>query len=702
MLIELIRALAATSLVAVLPGWFWAGCLCATVDRAERVTYSVALSMALVPAAALVPVRLLGTGVTLAVAITSALMVYLAGLLAYLRFGQAKGTYEPTDSQSGRLSMPVLVVLLPAIGLALWAGLRMEPGQRYGLPVTSLIAIALLMLVAGVVHLKMSLRKPVAQEPPVEAVPFGTGSPAMRRLLLLAVLLLVLVRGYAGPVLHDWPFIRGVDHYSHAVMANLMMTKGEIDPYLIYPPGFHTLTAMISRLSGLDPLEVFAVLAPALLLLPALACYTLVRRLWGWPYGVAAALFAGVLNGGTYYYFNDAMYPNLVTSQFLLVVAIAVLTALYEAPSPRRGLALALVGSSVVLYHPVASLYEAALLVLVAVCILPYLLAHERAKGLAVLSSLALLGFLSVIYAWGTYDLPQTVAGLVSASEASTTDTAMGMAVGTQAPYPLDFLIGTMVTQPVAWLGLLGAVLMLTELLGRRAGEPRAPAHLTLLLWALLLFFGSRTPLTGFPQRFGRDMGIPLAVLAALGFVTMLRSLEARKKPQAVFVVSLVVLLTGSLVGFTTVQSLRSSNATSVQLTITPQIATAGEWLKDHHTGGNIIVSPHANQVPSRMMLAMGHYSALQSFEPGQIMNPRDLPPTGPGPAWDVLWVVRHPDNQRTDRILSTYHVRYVVLYKSMPDRPTQDYWKPFEDRSDLYRITFENDAVLIVARRET
>ena len=76
-------------------------------------------------------------------------------------------------------------------------------------------------------------------------------------------------------------------------------------------------------------------------------------------------------------------------------------------------------------------------------------------------------------------------------------------------------------------------------------------------------------------------------------------------------------------------------------------------------------MSPHANQVPSRMMLAMGHYSALQSFEPRQIMNPRDLPPTGPRPLWDVLWVVGHPNDQRTDRILSTYDVRYIVS-----DRP--------------------------------
>ena len=700
MLIDLIRALAAASLVAVFPGWFWAGCLCAPADRTERITYSIVLSMALVPAAALVPVRLLDTGITLAVAAPSAAVVFFAGLLAYLRFGPAKGGYEPGPSGPVPLGVPVLAVLVPALGLALWAGLRMRPGQLYGLPAKALATVALLVVVAGVVY-AVSLTKSVAREPSDEVA--ENGSSIFRRLLLPAVLVAVLFRGYAGPVLRDWPFIRGVDHYSHAVMANLMMSRGEIEPYLIYPPGFHTLTAMVSRFSGLDPLEVFPVLAPALLLLPALACYSLARRLWGWPYGVAAAFFAGVLHGGTYYYFNDAMYPNLVTSQFMLVVAIAALVALYEAPSPRSGLTLALVGSAVVLFHPVASLYEAALLVLVTAYVLPYLLAYERAKGLAVLYSFALLGLLAVLYAWNTYDLPQTAASLLGASGNSATDTAVGMAVGTQDPYPLGLLVGTLATQPVAWLGLLGALLVVGDLAANeQASKPQALANITLLLWALLLFLGSRTPLFGFPQRFGRDVGIPLAILAALALVTILRSLTLPRKPQGVFVASLAVLLSAGLVGYAAVQSLNSASDSSVQMTMTPRIAAAGEWLAEHNTGGNIIVSPHANQVPSRMMLAMGHYPGLQSFVPYQVTHPRDLPPTGPKPLWDVLWVLTHPDNRRTDRVLTSYDVRYIVLYKNMPDRETLDYWKPFADSQDLYRTAFENDDVLIVARRDT
>jgi hypothetical protein len=113
---------------------------------------------------------------------------------------------------------------------------------------------------------KAELASGVDEEEAPESPTFP--GPILRRLLLPAVLLLALVRGYAGPVLHDWPFMRGVDYYSHSVMADRMLTVGKIEPYLIYPLGFHTMTAEVSRLSGLELLEIFPVLGLTLLLLP--------------------------------------------------------------------------------------------------------------------------------------------------------------------------------------------------------------------------------------------------------------------------------------------------------------------------------------------------------------------------------------------------------------------------------------------------
>jgi hypothetical protein len=96
----------------------------------------------------------------------------------------------------------------------------------------------------------------------------------------------VLARGYLGPIVNGWPYPRGVDRYEHAVMAGMMMREGSNESFMLYPPGFHLLTAMISRLSGFGPLEVFPILAPTLPLMCALACYALAKRLWGWEYGV--------------------------------------------------------------------------------------------------------------------------------------------------------------------------------------------------------------------------------------------------------------------------------------------------------------------------------------------------------------------------------------------------------------------------------
>ena len=700
MLLDLVRALLAAVLVGVLPGYFWARVLSASSDPAERLALSAALSITLVPATILIPARIFGTGVTLAATISCALLVLVAGVAVYLRFGPAKGPNEPLAPPPVPLGAPALVLLLPALGLALVLafGLSYEffvfvrVGVDAWYAAWILPTIALLLVFAAAVQAILSRRNAPEEAPP--DLPAEAGHTVTRYLLLSSALALVLVRGYVGPVLLEWPFIRGVDHYSHDVMADLMMTRGTVESYLVYPPGFHTMTAMVSRLSGLEPLEVFPVLAPALLALPPLALYVLASRLWGWQSGVAAALISGLLVGGSYHYFEDAMYPNLVAAQFLLVLALSALFWLCDAPSARGGVLLALLGSAVVLYHPVASMYEALLLAAISLSFLPYLLLRDRRRGLALFPSLALLFVISVFYAWDTYDLPQTVAGLLGGPETGRGGEAIGMAVGTQLPFRLESLFAT-VSLPVLLFGVLGALLLATGR-WRRGGTPYALARVTLFAWCFLLFVGSRTSLSAFPQRFERDLGIPLALLAAFALVAVLRSVGWRK-PLALLAAGLTAVLGlyGAQISFS------DAAAPSWRLVMTPPIAEAGDWLEEHNEGGNILVSPHLwNQVPSRMMLAMGDYSALQSFDEGQLRVPRDLPPTGAGPPRDILWVLYHPEGERTQEILEKYDVRYIVLYKNFPNRGPVEYWKLFEACPDLYRIALQNRDVVILDPR--
>jgi hypothetical protein len=153
-------------------------------------------------------------------------------------------------------------------------------------------------------------------------------------------------------------------------------------------------------------------------------------------------------------------------------------------------------------------------------------------------------------------------------------------------------------------------------------------------------------------------------------------------------------------VGLRGAQSFDQAAGESPHLLMSSGIAEAGAWLAAHNEGGNIMVSPQENQVPSRMMLAMGHYDALQSYPESGIRDPRHMPPSGPKPLWDTLWVMYHPAGEKTQDLLEKHDVRYVVLYKKMPDRPVTPFWRIFEPRAGLYENVFENEAALIVRPR--
>ena len=683
MLRDLVLALCVALPLVLLPGYPWARVLSGVGDRAARLAFAAALSLALVPPATIAAARLSGTGVTAGAALLGGAAVLLSGVAAWLAFGPAPAADKPL------LPLPAAPLgvgaLLPLAG-ALLAGLGVASGALGGWwpPVVA----ALLAGAAGALGLLSRGREP---ELPVSREGFAFG-----RLGLPAALGLALLWGYSGPVLHDWPFIRGVDHYSHAVMANLMMERAEIYPYLIYPPGFHTMTAAVSRLSGLEPLELFPVLAPAFLLLPALSLYALGRALWGRRCGLAAAFLGGVVLGSPYLYLAEARYPQLISAQFLTVLAVAALFRLLASPSLREGAVLALLGSSVVLYHHVGAYFFALVLAAASLLLLPPLLLRgERRRAAALVLALSALGALSVLYAWDTYDLPRTVAGLLGGGGPGATGEAVAGAIGTQQPFPLSHLPEP-VSHPVLWLGLLGIPFALVD--RRRIPLAGRLAPWVLLAWCLIMFCGSRTALSGFPERFERDLGLPLALFAAYALVMLLRPAAARPAALAVSALAALLVAAGAARSLAVAAAPAPDGPSdSARLAITPNVEAAGEWLERHNTGGNIIVTPYIDHVPSRALLAMGGYSAVQTFNLSRIERNRDLPPSGKEPPLDAFVVMKRPGSPEARRVLREYDVRYVVLSK---DYPGVD-WRRFERLPGLYGKTFENEDVAIYAPKK-
>ena len=690
MLYDLIRAVPVALLVGLVPGYFWARLLAATDDVAERLAYAIAISVTLVPAVALVLSAAFGTGVTTTVSVVAVAVVFFAGLAARLVFGEAKGPARPISALPPAPDVASLVPLCLALVLALVTFFGFVGGW-------AMIPAAVLVVVAGVLYW-LSLRRRGGADAE-ESAGREEASPALVYGLLSAALVLALARGYLGPIFNGWPFPRGVDRYEHAIMTTMMAEGGSTESFMLYPPGFHALSAMISNLSGLEPMALFPALGPSLLALMSLASYALAARLWGRTAGVAAAFLSGPVLGGAYLHFAEARYPNFVGEQVILILAVAALIWMYANPTVRTGLLLAVLGSSAVFYHQIAGYVMAVLLAVVALFFLPYLLLRHRRTGLALAGSLALLFVLAAAFAWDTYDLPNLVAGLFGDSaETGRGGEAVAMAIGTKPANHPTYLLVT-ITAPVLWLGLFGAMMLLPN----RANGPAARlAHLTLIVWAALLFVGSQTSYSGFPDRFDRDLGAPLALLAAPVLVLLLRAAPRLAPSRTALAVTLAAaLLSAGLLVVQTTRNLEEASGPSERprdRPATPEVAAAGAWLKKNNEGGSILATPYLDYVPSRGMLAMGGYTKMQSYDYARILRARDLPPFGADPLLDALWALKHPTGEKTRRIMQENDVRYVIFHKRYPGIS----WLPYAKQDDLYRVAYENPSVVIFEPRNT
>jgi hypothetical protein len=508
--------------------------------------------------------------------------------------------------------------------------------------------------------------------------------------------------------------------FSHAVMTEQMLSHGSYGSYLVYPPGFSATAAVICRLSGLAPLSLFPVVAPALLLLTTLAAYALATRLWGWEYGLAAAVLSGLVLIGPDVSFGGGLYPDLLAAFFLMAMLVTALISLYQSPSVRAGLLVAVLGGAVVLFHSVGALYLVLFLAGLAVVGLPYLLLRAGAPGRklarAAILSVAGLGLLSAAYAWHIYGLGHLFTG-------GTTKDTVGLDVGSQSVLPAGDIL-SWVGSPVIWLGVFGFAALIVAVRFLRS-PVQVMCALTLLTWAAVMYLGSRTAVDGFPQRFERDVGAPLTILATLSVGVIVPSLAALRvrlplrmpglrlsglrlsglrlsgrrlaglrgpAVLAVAAAAVVVIFAGTQA----VSDVRADSQPSREVT-PPGVAAAGAWLGQHNTGGTIISTPDMNRgVTNRAILAMGGYTGLQSYPIDRIEHPRSLPTAGRQPLLDSRLVLLRPRTCHAARVLAADDVRYIILYRL----GNQANFVGFAAEPGLYQRVFQNHSVVIYAPR--
>ena len=134
---DLIRAVLAALAAGVAPGYFWAGVLRPASGLAERLTYSAVLSMASVPAIAVLLARATGAGVTLWVALAAVGIVFGAGALVYLLKGAAQGSADPVLPSPNVVRDPRILLLIAGVFVLALATMLHQPAPGWLLLVTA-------------------------------------------------------------------------------------------------------------------------------------------------------------------------------------------------------------------------------------------------------------------------------------------------------------------------------------------------------------------------------------------------------------------------------------------------------------------------------------------------------------------------------------------------------------------------------------
>jgi len=281
----------------------------------------------------------------------------------------------------------------------------------------------------------------------------------------------------------------------------------------------------------------------------------------------------------------------------------------------------------------------------------------------------------------------------------SSTGGAVSIVLGSQAPASQGALLKEL-GPPIVWFGILGVAALAASLRWlRRPAQVLTAA--TVVAWCIVMYLGSRTSHDGFPQRFERDLGAPLSVMAAFGIGLIVRSLPIRgavSRTAPALAAAIAGILAAVMLLAQTGHAVKASDRSAGEL-LSHRVAAAGQWLAQHNTGGTIISTPNMNPgITNRAVLAMGGYTGLQSYSPFRIAHPRSLPTAGKTPLLDSREVLLHPQSCQSANILVRQDVRYVVLYRVNSGADLAG----FAADAAHYQQVFENPSVIIYATHRT
>jgi hypothetical protein len=312
----------------------------------------------------------------------------------------------------------------------------------------------------------------------------------------------------------------GGDPLSHLWLIKQIL-NGAVKSFY-YPPLFHYIIIFLAKISGADILAIMKNVAFLLLFIPIPILYYVTKKMFGfWPAFWATVLYT--LNAGSpLLSFVDGNYPDMLNYGIFIPLAFLFLTKIIGGKEKKYIVYFAIISILMILTHHLTTTFAFLIIFFYFLAIIILGLTKKINLGLSpkLLNKLLLI-FIAFITA--TYLLLRITFGDVIVNGLKSVFTPGSVTGNLSFSQPVSYTELFFVVSPIIWfLGALGLFYLVISI------KQGAREKLLIIIWILVIWFISRTQMSGLAPRYLREISVPLCISAGIGIADAIVHLEHR------------------------------------------------------------------------------------------------------------------------------------------------------------------------------
>lgn len=295
--------------------------------------------------------------------------------------------------------------------------------------------------------------------------------------------------------------------------------------FAIYPPGFHLLVILFSKVFHQSVWNVLTYWTPILMVLPILTMFYLLRQIFSLQISVLSVAVLALASNYPTFAFIDGNYPDILAYGVFAVLIFAFLIKYFKTKKVLNLVWSGLLSIGILLTHHFTFFNVLGIIVLFG--LLQFFLFVWQNPDFSLKKKILIsIGVILLVLAC-MYVLATKLYGNI----------ALGFVKGffTKSPYLKDVYLNKApnydeysdMAGPILWFFGLAGLFYLVITSFSKSIENKTK-HLV-LIWFLFLFILSRYATTGIPARFARELALPLTVFIAYLFNYLIENNRAVK-----------------------------------------------------------------------------------------------------------------------------------------------------------------------------